>query len=161
MNKQELNDQLLLKFQRIDFSDRYYNFCQLNNDKINLKCDISKKDIVDTISSHPLGFKYLARDTLFLHLEKTMYGEVGLNLSLLSGNLAELTLVIRVGEIDCTNLVTIIAEEVSRINNPTFINKPAYPKMIFIDNDDLTSILDFSVVFFEDCKQAINEAVFK
>jgi hypothetical protein len=159
MNKQELSEQLLLKFQSINFSDRYYKFCQLSNDKISLKCNVSRKDIIDTISLHPLGFRYLAKDTLFIHLEKTEYGEVGLNISLLSDNLAELTLVIRTDKIDCTNLVTIIAEEVARINNPTFTNNPAYPKMIFINNDDLKNILDFSAAFFEDCKQAIYEVV--
>jgi hypothetical protein len=157
MPKKRMNDDLLSALIRMNFAKRYYDFCDASSGKATVECVMAKKDIDEAISAHDPGFKYFAKDKLYCYLETGEYGKIGLNISLLYGNLVELIIVLQVGEDDYTDLVTAIAEDVAKMENPNFSHDPPYPKMAFVDYNDLNNILDFSVSLFEDFKIAIDK----
>ncbi len=155
MDKEQISELILTGLQQVNFADRYYDFCR-NYIDVDIRCELSKREINQYILESYPEFK---RDRgLFCFSENTHYGKVGLHISFLYNELVELIFALEIGDLNLDNQVTVLAREVAQIEQPGFINDPPYPKIPFVNKQDLKTIVDFSIVLFEEYKKIVNKA---
>jgi hypothetical protein len=139
----DLSDcELLDLLDELDFSARYYTFC----DRYRAPAGdpgLTRADHTAALSASGLEFSYQSREKFFRHREQAARGLLTFNLAFGRSSL-EGILTVAVGDNVLGGPFHSLASELATRKDPGFTREPAYPRMPFHDRESLAQAVTFA-----------------
>ncbi|MBI4940025.1 MAG: hypothetical protein HY830_04695 [Actinobacteria bacterium] len=136
------DSELLDLLDEIDFSARYYTFCDRDR-ALASDPGLTRADHAAALSASGLEFGYRSREKFFRHREHTARGQVTFNLAFGRSSL-EGILTVAVGDDVLGGPFHSMAAELATRKDSGFTREPAYPRMPFHDRESLSQAVTFA-----------------
>lgn len=150
--KEAANQTLISALASIRFSERYYDYYGQTRHRPPQNF-MAREEIIQTLASTGLDFKFDTREKFFYHHEKHDAFQLGLHAAFTSST-AELILVIKTPAGYIGGPFSLLARQVALRHDANFSYSPPYPKLLFSDKQELGEVILFGISLFEDAKQA-------
>lgn len=150
--KEAANQTLIAALITIQFSERYYSYYEQTCHRPPQEL-IAHEEIIQTLVSTGLDFKFDTREKFFYHREKRDAFQFGLHAAFTSSS-AELILVIKTPVGYIGGPFSLLARHAALRHDADFSYSPPYPKLMFSDKQELREVILFGASLFEDAKQA-------
>lgn len=146
---------LLETLTRVDFSFRYYEFCDEHSAPksgwVPTRAELEK-----TLASTSLSFSYDERERFFNHVEPLGMREISLRVAFPAG--LEMLLYIDTEHGYIGGPYAMLARQAAQMADPSFSHSPPYPKLPAADLNQLAEGVRFGVSLFDRIKKALSTA---
>jgi hypothetical protein len=139
---------------RLNFDTSYYDYALSLRDRKDVP-SLTSADWEKVLNEMGLAFRFNAKERFFT-LEETVVGDcrVGLRLAMTTGML-EPILFVKTNDHSFSGPFQVLAYKTGVRRDPKFSPKPLYPKLAYLNKEQLREVISFSLEMFEKIKNPI------